>query len=65
LQDNRLQGTATIFAANGDRIELNYSNGVVDGKATIKGNNGDRETCNFVKGVKHGQATYVWKAGHK
>ena len=26
-----------IFAANGDRIELSYENGVVNGKATIKG----------------------------
>ena len=26
-----------IFAANGDRIELSYENGVVSGKATIKG----------------------------
>ena len=27
-----------IFAANGDRIEFTYENGVVSGKATIKGN---------------------------
>ena len=26
-----------IFAANGDRIELSYEDGVVNGKATIKG----------------------------
>ena len=36
-QDNKLNGPAMIFAANGDRIELTYENGVVNGKATIKG----------------------------
>ena len=37
FQDNKLNGPAMIFAANGDRIELSYENGVVNGKATIKG----------------------------
>ena len=39
-----------IFAANGDRIELSYENGVVNGKATIKGMNSKcfnfRNMCN-------------------
>ena len=37
FQNNKLNGPAMIFAANGDRIELTYENGVVNGKATIKG----------------------------
>ena len=37
LQNNKLNGPAMIFAANGDRIELSYEDGVVNGKATIKG----------------------------
>ncbi len=65
FQGNKLTGPATIFAANGDRIELCYDDGVVSGKATIKGANGDKEHCVYSNGVKHGPATYIWKAGHK
>ena len=65
LQNNKLSGRATLFAANGDRLEFNYDDGVVSGKALIRGNNGDKETCTYVDGVKHGPAVYMWKAGHQ
>ena len=65
LQENRLTGPAIIFAANGDRIEFNYQDGVVDGQAIVTGSNGDKEVCSYQNGVKHGPATYVWKAGHR
>ena len=35
-----------IFAANGDRLEISYENGVVNGKATIKGKRGNKYVCN-------------------
>ena len=37
FQNNKLNGSAIIFAANGDRIEFTYEDGVINGKATIKG----------------------------
>ena len=58
-------GPATIFAANGDRLEINYEDNIIHGKATISGGNGDKETCVYKNGVKQGPATYVWKAGHR
>ena len=63
-QDNKLTGPASLFSATGERIEFEYSDGVVHGPAKIKGG-GDMEECQYVNGVKHGKATYYWKAGHK
>ena len=63
-QDNKLTGPASLFSATGERIEFEYSDGVVHGPAKIKGG-GDMEECCYVNGVKHGKATYYWKAGHK
>ena len=37
-QDNKLTGPSVIFAANGDKLELNYVDGMVEGKACIKVN---------------------------
>ena len=65
FKNNKLMGRSTLFAANGDRIEFNYEDGVVAGKALIRGNNGDKEQCTYVDGVKHGPAVYMWKGGHR
>ena len=37
IQNNKLNGPAMLFMANGDRLEISYENGVVHGNATIKG----------------------------
>ena len=39
IQNNKLNGPAMLFMANGDRLEISYENGVVHGNATIKGRN--------------------------
>ena len=49
-------GRSTLFAANGDRIEFNYEDGVVAGKALIRGNNGDKEYLRAVKDAARAKA---------
>ena len=36
VQDNKLTGPASLFSASGERIEFEYSDGVVHGPAKIK-----------------------------
>jgi len=51
-------GPATVKFSNGDYLELNYSDNLLNGGAKLHFlSKGLEETCHYVNGVKHGNST--------